>query len=79
MLEEVRSECMRANGPEPAEIGEWDVILSPGAVATLLGWMGYVSFSSRSLEDGMSFVAKQLDQRVTGDGESRASLGISVA
>ncbi|MBM65385.1 MAG: hypothetical protein CMH55_04030, partial [Myxococcales bacterium] len=34
------------------DVGAYDVVLEPPAVAELLDWMGYVSFTAKSVEDG---------------------------
>ena len=44
--------------------GEYQVVLSPLASATLLMYIGYVGFSATSYQDGRSFVKYCLDQQV---------------
>jgi len=45
-------------------LGEYQVVLSPMAVATLLMYLGYVGFSATSYQDGRSFVKYCLNQQV---------------
>ncbi len=44
--------------------GEYEVVLSPLASATLLMYLGYIGFSATSYQDGRSFVKYCLNQQV---------------
>jgi PmbA protein len=63
----VRDECHRAHDPITVEPGAWDVVLAPAAVAELLEWMGTIAFTSKSAEEGTSFIAGHEGQSVTGE------------
>ena len=67
LAEEVRNECHQAKNPQEIETGEWDVVLSPLAVADLLEWFGMIAFNSQPYDDGTSFLHGRLGERVTGD------------
>ena len=64
---EVRDECHRAHDPIAVDPGAWDVVLAPAAVAELLEWMAMIAFTSRSSEEGTSFIAGRQGEAVTGD------------
>jgi PmbA protein len=66
MQEVVRQECHRARNPVTVDPGEWDVVLAPAAVGELLGWLGDIAFTSRAMEDGLSFVSGNEGKQVTG-------------
>lgn len=53
--------------PIKAEPGEYEVILSPTAVSTLLLYMGFIGFSADAYQDGESFVKYSLNQQVFDD------------
>ncbi|PJB37481.1 MAG: hypothetical protein CO108_21040 [Deltaproteobacteria bacterium CG_4_9_14_3_um_filter_63_12] len=65
LLTEVHQECLAAHNPVEIEPGEWDVVLSPTAVASLLGWMSIIGFSSDAVEDGTSFMCGRLGTQIT--------------
>ncbi len=83
LQEEVRAECHRAHDPVQVELGAWDVVLAPAAVAELMEWLSMIAFSSRSLEEGMSFVGQRRGERVTGEAisisdDARMSCGLGI-
>lgn len=47
-------------------VGHYDVVLEPPAVAEILDWMGYVSFTAKSVEDGISCLAGREGEPITG-------------
>lgn len=55
---------IRSINPCKIPIGEYEVVLSPRAVATLFMYLGYMSFSATSYQDGQSFVKYNLGKRV---------------
>jgi predicted Zn-dependent protease len=44
----------------------YDVVLGPAAVAEALEWLSLIGFGARSLEDGSSFLAGRLGERISG-------------
>jgi predicted Zn-dependent protease len=48
------------------DIGRYDVVLEPHAVAELLEWMGGIAFTGQSVEEGTSFVGARHGESVTG-------------
>ena len=67
LAQAVREECHRAHDPISVAPGAWDVVLAPAAVAELLEWMGTIAFTSRSAEEGTSFIAGRQGESVTGE------------
>lgn len=67
MWREVKDECQRAHDPRKIDPGAWDVVLAPAAVTELLEWLGEIAFTSKSVDDGMSFISENLGNRVTGE------------
>lgn len=55
---------VKSMNPGDVPIGEYEVVLSPRAVAGLLMYLGYISFSATSFQDGQSFVKYNLNKRV---------------
>ena len=65
---EVSSEAaetsVKSLNPKKIPVGDYEVILSPRAVATLIDFLGYVGFSATSFQDGQSFVKYNLNKQV---------------
>jgi len=57
----------RCRNPQEVEPGEYEVILEPVAVATLLEWVSYIGFGSKPFQEGTSFMAGKIGQKITGD------------
>lgn len=55
-----------ALNPITLEPGAYDVVLSPYAVADLLGFMGYIGFNSKAYANGMSCFSDKLREKVLG-------------
>ncbi len=55
---------IKSINPADVPIGEYQVVLSPRAVAGLITYLGYIGFSATSFQDGQSFVNYNLDKRV---------------
>ncbi len=53
--------------PESLPAGKYTVILEPLAVAELLGYLAYIGFSGRSVQQGRSFLTGKLGEKVWGD------------
>ncbi|MCB9728792.1 MAG: TldD/PmbA family protein [Deltaproteobacteria bacterium] len=70
LAETTRDECRRARDPVSVELGAWDVVLAPPAVAELLMWLGEIAFTSRAVDDGLSFVEGRVGEQVTGEAVS---------
>jgi predicted Zn-dependent protease len=67
MWREVKDECERAHDPQIIDPGSWDVVLAPAAVTEVLEWLGEIAFTSKSVDDGMSFISDHVGDQVTGE------------
>jgi len=59
--------CRRSQNPKSIEPGEYEVILEPAAVGSLLEWLNYIGFGSKAFQDKTSFIAGKIGKRVTSD------------
>jgi len=50
--------------PKRIPVGDYEVVLSPRAAATLIDFLGYMGFSATSFQDGQSFVKYNLNKQV---------------
>jgi predicted Zn-dependent protease len=64
LAEDAADKAVRSLHPVKVEPGEYEVVLSPLAVAVILEYMGYVGFSAKSYQDGESFVKFYANQQV---------------
>lgn len=53
--------------PQSLSPGGYTVILEPLAVAEILGYLSYIGFSGRSVQQGRSFLTGKLGEKVWGD------------
>jgi predicted Zn-dependent protease len=59
--------CGRSQKPQGIEPGDYEVILEPAAVGSLLEWMNYIGFGSKSYQEGTSFLAGKIGKKITSD------------
>ena len=59
--------CVDSKAPKSLEPGEYTVILEPSAVAALIEWMNYIGYGSKSFQEGTSFMANRIGQKIMGD------------
>lgn len=64
LAEEAAEKSVHSVNPIKVSPGEYEVVLSPLAVSSLLMYLGYMGFSATSYQDGQSFVNYHLDQQV---------------
>jgi predicted Zn-dependent protease len=64
LAEDAAEKSVKSINPVKLIPGEYEVVLSPLAVATLLMFVGYVGFSANAYQDGQSFVKYNLNQQV---------------
>jgi len=64
LAEDAAEKSVKSINPIKLSSGEYQVVLSPLAVATLLMYLSYVGFSATSYQDGRSFVKYCLNQQV---------------
>jgi predicted Zn-dependent protease len=61
---EAAETSVRSINPKRIPVGDYEVVLSPRAAATLVDFLGYVGFSATSFQDGQSFVKYNMDKQV---------------
>jgi predicted Zn-dependent protease len=57
----------QCRNPKDIDAGEYEVILEPVAVATLLEWVNYIGFGSKAFQEETSFMSGKIGQKITGD------------
>ncbi len=67
LADEACGRATRSANPRDLEPGEYEVVLEPYAVSEMLDYLAYVGFGAVALQDGRSFMAERLGQRVTGE------------
>lgn len=78
-LEKCRADRNRVD----IEPGDYEVVLEHSAVADALEWLTYIAFTSKSVEEGTSFLAGRKGEKITGenisiydDGYNEKALGM---
>lgn len=56
--------CIAARDPISIEPGEIDTILEPRATAEVMSWLDFTSFGAKQVQEGQSFMAKRIGERV---------------
>jgi PmbA protein len=56
--------AVRSASPRAIEPGEYEVVLEPNAVSTLVGFLAYIGFGGRALTEGRSCLSGKEGQRV---------------
>ena len=64
LADDAADKSVRGLNPTKIEPGEYEVVLSPKAVSTLLLFTGFVGFSATPYQDGQSFVKYSLNKQV---------------
>lgn len=59
--------CLAGRGPQPLPAGRYTVVLEPEAVGELLMYLAYVGFGAKAFQEGRSFMARRIGQRITGE------------
>ncbi len=73
---EAADKSVKSVNPRKIRVGEYSVVLSPRATASIFMFLGYIGFSATSYQDGQSFVKYNLnkqvfDQKLNVDDDSR--------
>ncbi|MEM2465929.1 MAG: TldD/PmbA family protein [Candidatus Bathyarchaeia archaeon] len=64
LADDAADKSVRSLHPVKVEPGEYEVVLSPLAMAVIVEYMGYVGFSAKPYQDGESFVKYVANQQV---------------
>ena len=62
--------AVRCADPVDMPPGDYEVILEPAAVASLLEWMNYIGFGSKPFQENTSFMSGRIGEKITGEGLS---------
>jgi predicted Zn-dependent protease len=65
--EEAAERCCLGENARELPTGEYEVVLTPYAVSDMVRFFGYLGFTASSLQEGRSFMAGRLGERVTGE------------
>ena len=61
------AKCRASRSPKDLEPGAYEVVLEPAAVAEIMYWLCFTAFGSKMYEDGSSFLAGRIGERVMGE------------
>lgn len=64
LAEEAAEKSVKSVNPVKISPGEYEVVLSPLAVGTVIRYLAYIGFSARTYQDGRSFVKYHLNKQV---------------
>lgn len=59
--------CDLSQNPRQIEPGDYEVILEPAAVASLLEWLNYIGFGAKSYHQKTSFLSGKKGRKITSD------------
>lgn len=59
--------AVRSRKPQRIDAGEYDVILEPAAVGTMLNMLGYMGLGAKAFIEGRSFMSGKIGQKITGE------------
>ena len=59
--------AVRCANPQEMSPGDYEVVLEPAAVASLLEWVNYIGFGSKPYQENTSFMSGKIGEKVTGD------------
>ena len=61
------AKCRASRSPKDLAPGAYEVVLEPAAVAEIMYWLSFTAFGSKMYEDGSSFLAGRIGERVMGE------------
>jgi predicted Zn-dependent protease len=59
--------CKAAADPIAIDAGNYDVILEPRASGEIMEWLNFTAFGAKQVQEGMSFMAGRMGEKVMGD------------
>lgn len=65
--EAITKATLRLDNIEDIEPGAFDVILEPPALTEVFDWLTMIAFTGQAYEDGSSFIADRLGQKIVGE------------
>ncbi len=67
LAKDAAEKSVKSLNPVKVDVGEYEVVLSPMAVSTLMMFIGFFGFSADAYQDGESFVKYSLNKQVFDD------------
>ncbi len=64
LLERAWNFCWLNCNPKEIQLGKYDVLLEPEAVAEILEWLGYIGFGAKQMADRTSFMTGRMGERL---------------
>lgn len=59
--------CKSSKNPGSLDVGSYDVVLEPVAVAELIEWLAMIAFTATGMEQGTSPLRGRIGERITGE------------
>lgn len=67
VIRDAVGKAARSRKPRPIDAGEYDVILEPAAVGSLLQLMAYIGLGAKPYQEGRSFMSGRIGEKITGE------------
>jgi len=64
--EEATRTCAESQNPRELDEGQYDVVITPYALNSLMNWLSYIGFGADSFQDGSSFMSGNLGESIMG-------------
>ncbi len=64
--EEATRTCAESQNPRELEEGQYDVVITPYALNSLMNWLSYIGFGADCFQDGSSFMSGNLGESIMG-------------
>jgi PmbA protein len=66
LAEEAVRTCAESQNPRDLEEGQYDVVITPYALNSLMDWLSYIGFGADSFQEGRSFMSGRLGDALLG-------------
>ena len=67
LAETAVEKTVKGINPKEIDTGKIDVVLEPAAFGEVMEWLGYIGFTSKSIEDGTGFMYEKFGEKILGD------------
>jgi predicted Zn-dependent protease len=65
--EEATRICSEGQNPREIDEGSYDVVISPSALQSLMGWLAYIGFTPESYQESRSFMSGRIGESIMGE------------